>query len=1095
MNIKDTRLYKRVINRSNIYSSIYCVESYIFEKDLLSQEDIKLLNELRDKFNFKLINHVMISCEKKLKEIFLKEETLFEISVYLKPKKYDYDTEQAIFRPMHTANLITQICLVCMLNQIMFDDSDGKTRKLSDISKLLPSNFYGNIPSTNVSSLFVDWKTKYKEYSEAFISAYKEYSSTKKYKYEIVLDLVNFFPSINPNIVNKIILEKLSTIYIGDEMECLKMLIKKMLYFKMHDISEYAELYYGLSLKSIDSIEIIKEKKLFYSVGIPQGLPQAYFFANLCMIDISKEFDASFKGESYYYVDDSVIYANDLSVEEFPEKLKKLNAVLATKYIQEEFDFLDIPSFERLVNYEIKIHPTGKSSISEIDKKYGQVYLEFLAKQASTVPFDIATSSDEFEDSTLKEKIAVFQLATEKEIQLLKDTMQEDESNSTAIRLEERNNYLKLLKRYQKFFKYRLKIMELRDNNKISESDVIDFYNKYSLDLKNDDKTQIEKLFKMLDEDIFLAEAHMIIRQLSKNPKKQKEILSSISKLEKKLSTGKLPSNYYFEKVLTGNIIKLEYKTDKYETLDLIISKKIEPYTKVNSQNEIKELSNIITILNKGELLLIKDYLGIETDYIEFIYYSSSEFKRIIINGVISRIMCVNINDSYNFLRMDSRSLKYYQLRLLAFVRNKYFDIKQFVLFSEEVLNDFKKGICSEKIDFSILEVLPIFKRYVKSPKNIDELILTHKYVNGIWKNGSKFLHFYTMHNEEHSIELINRTLDITKSIDYYDLKEMDYFILFLSCYLHDVSMVLYPKLNRFAEPEMESDLIYSQWKIDFLDKIKCTETAPKSLIKNFIKDYYEKVNNYFEVYIRDNHAKASSRFINDTNDLYFIDKAVKAFVSKISEAHGYNCKDVYGLKSNAKNDIISDKYLMILLRLADLLDMTKDRVSLNILRQNIKNMPDMSKFHWISHLAIDKCEVHTKYELYMPEEDKVKSYLKKELFHETVCVDIYLNTKQLTAIKSNNCEHLKSKINEDKIAIEIIDDKTHKCSSPCSFLCKWMARKHNYLFEELYELQKYLRRNPSNRFETHIRCNLYYSEDGNIPGDYIDIVKSAIEK
>ena len=51
------------------------------------------------------------------------------------------------------------------------------------------------------------------------------------------------------------------------------------------------------------------------------------------------------------------------------------------------------------------------------------------------------------------------------------------------------------------------------------------------------------------------------------------------------------------------------------------------------------------------------------------------------------------------------------------------------------------------KIDYTIFEVLEIYKRYVVEPKYIDNLILVHKYTCDVWKNGAKHLYFYTLHN------------------------------------------------------------------------------------------------------------------------------------------------------------------------------------------------------------------------------------------------------------------------------------------------------------------------------------------------------------
>lgn len=43
---------------SNIYLSIYSLDSYIFNKELLSDEDKVLMDKLKDKFNETFINQI-----------------------------------------------------------------------------------------------------------------------------------------------------------------------------------------------------------------------------------------------------------------------------------------------------------------------------------------------------------------------------------------------------------------------------------------------------------------------------------------------------------------------------------------------------------------------------------------------------------------------------------------------------------------------------------------------------------------------------------------------------------------------------------------------------------------------------------------------------------------------------------------------------------------------------------------------------------------------------------------------------------------------------------------------------------------------------
>jgi hypothetical protein len=255
---ENSRLYKKVISEENIYTAIYSLESYVFEKELLSAKDIKRFIDLTDKYNKEVINEVIDECKEKIKTI-LNSDKLFDITVFFKPKKYDSSTDKVEFRPIHSADLITQICIVSLLNLIMFDDADGK-RKLSDISRLLPSNFYGNIPSTNIDNLFEPWNRKYQEYSEKAIKAHNQYYKTKKYENEINLDLKKFFPTINPEFIYNFIIAKWPITFLEADNHCLKIILEKLLFFNVNLPEEWFPIYYHE-----DNLIDIKTNNVFYS--------------------------------------------------------------------------------------------------------------------------------------------------------------------------------------------------------------------------------------------------------------------------------------------------------------------------------------------------------------------------------------------------------------------------------------------------------------------------------------------------------------------------------------------------------------------------------------------------------------------------------------------------------------------------------------------------------------------------------------------------------------------------------------------------------------------------------------------------------------
>ena len=225
----------------------------------------------------------------------------------------------------------------------------------------------------------------------------------------------------------------------------------------------------------------------------------------------------------------------------------------------------------------------------------------------------------------------------------------------------------------------------------------------------------------------------------------------------------------------------------------------------------------------------------------------------------------------------------------------------------------------------------------------------------------------------------------------------------------------------------------------------------------------------------------------------------VREIVASISEAHAYDTADVYDLKSNARNACFSEKYLMILLRIADLLDGAKDRVSLNILKQNIANMPDESKFHWVTHAITDSFNITSSYIFTgknIEFSDKFVSVINKLCLHEIIRLTIKVNQCNLTRVKCKNCSNICGKIDKtnNSINIDIYDDKGKQChSSDCNFLCKWIMTKNNYLSEELYALQKYFNRNQQNLFDSMVKIVIDYSNADAVDSNYYSIVDKKI--
>lgn len=160
-----------LLSDENIYKAILSLESYLFNPQLLNDYDIKLLNELNDKFNYEILyvkneknmtdsvneesivkniieNGGLIKFVRRriIKIIKADENNFFRVNVNFKIK----DLSEKKYRPLHSASLLDNIAMVSMLQMLIFDmkeDSRNTKIKLSNLSKLIPYDFYGNIPS------------------------------------------------------------------------------------------------------------------------------------------------------------------------------------------------------------------------------------------------------------------------------------------------------------------------------------------------------------------------------------------------------------------------------------------------------------------------------------------------------------------------------------------------------------------------------------------------------------------------------------------------------------------------------------------------------------------------------------------------------------------------------------------------------------------------------------------------------------------------------------------------------------------------------------------------------------------------------------
>lgn len=1075
-------LRDKILSEQNIFTAIYSLESYVFEKGLLSKEDLILYNQLTDKFNEDTIKMVINTCKERITQV-LSDENLFDIQVYFKLKKYDEETGLFVFRPIHTTDLISQICMVSMLLPLMYQDENGK-RQFSELAKIIPHNFYGNVPSDKVDCLFIKWQHKYKQYSETIIHKSKEYKESKQYKNEVCLDLKDFFPSIDPCYIYNFITRLLAPLYDEEDKKTLCIVLQRLLFFRIckENICDWLREYYpNMSMAQYDS---------YINRGIAQGLPQSYFFGNICMISVANVIKQELEGEAFYYVDDSIVFTNRIKDQnEFNQIMNRLNKqmkiVLAVdeKMRKECYSGLSTSDWQIASNisYKVQFHK-DKSFYNTLENGVGNTGgLQYLTRQVSMFAA-LSNNLDDDEDTMSLDKLSKLIEVIDHEL----NKLQSKSLSSTST--YDYKNEIKLLKRHKKYFLFRERFLKLKKSGEVCK----EYWNEYKERFQINDTDSFEQLSKTLDEEILQSESRLLITNSSES--EWEDRYESIKKWEKRLAKDK-PFLYY-AKDLQGAWMYGLLPYVKYESLKAERRRNARLESSVPDEKKWMVIEKEIKLWHKKQK---------QNDYAEFIRKTSDEYTRLYYNAFFSYLYNVDISDRLNLVKVNNRCLNYTELRVLAYLRNRHFKQSDFERFLNNIYEHQDSVLGNIHIDMAILEVLHILITTVKNPQNIDDIILTHRVVSAMWKNGSKFLNAYTLHNEEHAICLIKQCKHILSTIDYLGLKQNDYYVLFLACYLHDISMVIHPDLSSFLQNNVKTNLIATENKLRYLEEATSSLSTYQDLLLKTFNDVYS----YFENEKRANHPKESAAYIRKHNKDFFdyLKDSVVELVAKVSESHGYDAIEVYGRKSGAKNESFSLKYMMILIRLADIMDMSNDRVNYFRLRESLSSMTTTSRFHWISHLVTDKARLRATYQY-----DSSKRLWEHPL-EETIHVDLFLNVSYTAAIakkvgcKSCQATYLRHAIEKielhgeewndyDVVQIGIADGTTCVAAEKgtCPIICAWMQQKNNYLVPELNRLCLYLNQTNTRLFSTKFEIDLIFKDTHKLDSDMFDCVHEYLQ-
>lgn len=545
--------------------------------------------------------------------------------------------------------------------------------------------------------------------------------------------------------------------------------------------------------------------------------------------------------------------------------------------------------------------------------------------------------------------------------------------------------------------------------------------------------------------------------------------------------------------------------------------------------------------------------------YSRFIFMTSRDFRRRVLNCCYSLVSSVTPSDNMSFVRNGVKPIRYYELRTMAILRNRRMDDLQGLRFIADIdITDINERM---PIDMAVLEVLDIFRQRIQDWRLIDMMIQTHRVVKSLWHNGSKYLNSYTLHNQEHAVCLIHNVVRTVNNIDYLNLKQYDYFLLFQACYLHDISMIVHPDVSLFNSADPKAEGIISSWFSKIWTFVNSIEDEMESengsldidrfhaLRKEFgmkLIRIHKDIYNYFENRIRSGHAHDSAAFIRNWQKGYlsYLSPVDAEHIAEISDSHGWDAPDVYHRKSNAQSQLISVKYMMMLIRIADLLDLANDRIDLYLLQQNRSQMELISRFHWISHLITERYELDTTYTFVKDGAEFTDNHNRP--IKEKILLNIYINNSMRTMMENKEPEqdtkdcrgfnpHFETAQIDRTPEVAPMDSLTFRFSGMqeagdnrgaggkatcklcrhvsvpaksgedapkeekgklhCPFICAWMVQKHGWLLREFEYLQKYLNSVNASLFWSEIEVRFLFDKPRPLQAEFLDDIRAALCK
>ncbi len=199
----------------------------------------------------------------------------------------------------------------------------------------------------------------------------------------------------------------------------------------------------------------------------------------------------------------------------------------------------------------------------------------------------------------------------------------------------------------------------------------------------------------------------------------------------------------------------------------------------------------------------------------------------------------------------------------------------------------------------------------------------------------------YTSHGENHSINVLDNMWKIIPQETRERLSLVEVILLIYSAYLHDIGMFINDSDINSIPNNPEYKIFKAKWL-----KIYDKDVEEIEILKDFVRNI---------------HAQRSEQYIENKKNLFVISEInYSSILKRICGGHILNIEQISQYCENSKiaNYCVNEKYLTIILRIADLLDIYPNRTPC-VLYEKIKPKNKISIQEWEKHLSITGWEIN----------------------------------------------------------------------------------------------------------------------------------------